>query len=514
MAAHTELETPIQKINYRKHNQKYTHSPMFLAGEWVNTHQQLIVINPYNNETIGSVPCANRQHIKRALQKAREYAKNPLPEESRAELLDSWAINIVNNIEPLAALICRENGKAITQARAEVKRAAETIACYSKSARELNREAHAALSGILNKPSQKTELNNEGFITATIYQPLGVITAYTPFNFPANTLVHKVAAAIASGNSIVVKPSEKTPLVALELARLIANTQIAPSGIVSILTGHHQDFTELFLTSNDVDFFSMTGNSDVGQKLYRQFCEAQPFKKSHFELGGNAPQIVLSDFDVKKAVSMLCSAVFDHNGSRCTTPRKILLPAGQYGNDFAKLAADLAKQWQTGDPLNEKTQLGCLIDETAAKAVESRVNDAIEKGAKLLIGGQRNGAVMQATVLSGVTPDMRIFKEENFGPVMCLLSYESIEDAIAIANLGSFGLQPAVMTHNLSKGWEVASRIRGGCINVGTTTTSHRSDTVPFGGLGLSGTGKEGSIEGVRELCHEVPYKFYIDKSS
>ena len=215
-----------------------------------------------------------------------------------------------------------ENGKTIKQARVEVKRAVETIACYSEAALELNRDAHETLNKVLNKIDDPVELNNEGFVTAIMHQPLGVVTAYTPFNFPANTLVHKVAAAIASGNSIVVKPSEKTPLVALELARMLHNTNAAPEGIVSILTGHHQDFTKLLLTSDNVDFFSMTGNSAVGQKLYSQFCDAQPFKKSHFELGGNAPQIVLEDFDIHKAVSMLCSAVFDHNGARCTTTQK------------------------------------------------------------------------------------------------------------------------------------------------------------------------------------------------
>lgn len=487
---------------------------MFLAGQWVNSTERITVRNPYNNTVIGSVPCANREQIKLALKKAREYTRHPLNEQARAELLDSWARQISFKIEPLATLLCRENGKAITQARAEVRRAVETISCYANAARELNKEAHATLDNVINGPSQEVKLNSEGFVTATLHQPLGVVTAYTPFNFPANTLVHKVAAAIASGNSIVVKPSEKTPLVALELARLFADTQEAPQGIVSVLTGHHQDFTELFLTSNDVDFFSMTGNSDVGRKLYRQFCDAQSFKRSHFELGGNAPQIVLDDFHVQKAVGLLCSAVFDHNGSRCTTPRKILLPAGKYANDFCKLAVSHAEQWATGDPLNENTQLGSLIDEAAAKAVESRVMDAIKKGAKLLKGGQRRGAVMQATVLMGVTPNMRIFKEENFGPVMCLLSYESLEEAITIANLGNFGLQPAVMTNDLKKGWEVASQVRGGCINVGTTTTSHRSDTVPFGGIGSSGIGKEGSLAGIYELCHEVPYKFYIDRPS
>jgi acyl-CoA reductase-like NAD-dependent aldehyde dehydrogenase len=514
MARQFDSETLLRGQSSKQDSQKTFSPSMFLAGQWVDSSERITVRNPYNNTVIGSVPCANSEQIKLALQKAREYANHPLNEQARAELLDSWATEIADNIEPLASLLCQENGKAITQARTEVKRAVETIACYSNAVRELNRKAHATLDNVINGPSQEAQLNCEGFITATLYQPLGVITAYTPFNFPANTLVHKVAAAIASGNSIVVKPSEKTPLIALELARLISNTQAAPQGIVSVLTGHHKDFTELFLTSDEVDFFSMTGNSDVGKKLYRQFCDAQSFKKSHFELGGNAPQIVVEDFDVRKAVSMLCSAVFDHSGSRCTTPRKILLPAGQYANDFCKLAASHAEQWAIGDPLNENTQLGSLIDEAAAKAVESRIMDAIEKGAKLLQGGQRKGAVMQATVLSGVTPNMRIFKEENFGPVMCLLTYESLEEAITIANLGNFGLQPAVMTHDLKKGWEVASQIRGGCINVGTATTSHRSDTVPFGGIGLSGVGKEGSLAGIRELCHEVPYKFYIDRSS
>lgn len=484
---------------------------MYLAGQWVDSTSRITVKNPYDNTTVDTVPCASTEHIKLALQKAREYAHNPLIEHARADLLDAWAIEIRQNIEPLANLLCRENGKVISQARAEILRATETIDCYSTAARNINADAITALQNVSNGTYENTDINSEGFITATLYKPLGVITAYTPFNFPANTLVHKVAAAIASGNSIVVKPSEKTPLVALELARLLSNVKQVPNGIVSILTGHHQDFTELFLTSDQVDFFSMTGNSDVGRKLYRQFCDAQTFKRSHFELGGNAAQVVLADFDVKTAADMLCSAVFDHNGSRCTTPRKLLLPNGEYTKKFCQFVLTQIDQWATGNPLDESVRLGALIDESAAKAVESRVIEAVKAGATLLSGGQREGAVMQATVLSGVTSDMRIFKEENFGPVMCLMNYESIDDAIAIANLGSFGLQPAVMTHDMKKGWEVATKIRGGCLNIGSATTSHRSDTVPFGGIGSSGIGKEGSLAGVRELCHEIPYKFYID---
>lgn len=485
---------------------------MFLAGKWVDSTSRITVYNPHDNKPIGTVPCANTEHIKLALRKAKEYTFNPLAEPARADLLDAWAVEIRQNIELLANLLCRENGKVISQARAEIVRAAETIDCYATAARNINADACKTIQSVSNDTYKQTDINSEGFITATIYKPLGVITAYTPFNFPANTLVHKVAAAIASGNSIVVKPSEKTPLVALELARLFSNIKEAPIGIVSILTGHHQDFTELFLTNDQVDFFSMTGNSDVGRKLYRQFCDAQTFKRSHFELGGNAAQIVLADFDVKTAADLLCAAVFDHNGSRCTTPRKILLPKGEYTEDFCKSMLAQIDQWATGNPLDETVRLGALIDESAARAVESRVQEAVTAGAILLSGGKRDGAVIQATVLLGVTSDMRIFREENFGPVMCLMNYESIDEAIAIANLGSFGLQPAVMTHNMQKGWEVAAKIRGGCLNIGSATTSHRSDTVPFGGIGCSGIGKEGSLAGVRELCHEVPYKFYVDK--
>ncbi len=486
---------------------------MYLAGQWVDSTSRITVTNPYNNKTIGTVPCANAEHIKLALQLAREYARSPLTEHARADLLDAWAFEIRNNIEALADLLCRENGKVISQARAEILRAAETIDCYSTAARNINADALTILQSVSAGTYNKSDINSEGFITATLYKPLGVITAYTPFNFPANTLVHKVAAAIASGNSIIVKPSEKTPLVALELARLFSNVNEVPNGIVSILTGHHQDFTELFLTNDQVDFFSMTGNSVVGRKLYRQFCDAQTFKRSHFELGGNAAQVVLADFDIKTAADMLSAAVFDHNGSRCTTPRKLLLPEGEYTKKFCQFVLANIDQWTTGNPLDESVRLGALIDESAAKAVESRVHEAVKAGATLLSGGKRDGAVMQATVLSGVTSDMRIFKEENFGPVMCLMNYKSIDDAIAIANLGSFGLQPAVMTHDMKKGWEVASKIRGGCLNIGSTTTSHRSDTVPFGGIGSSGIGKEGSLAGVRELCHEIPYKFYVDSS-
>ena len=483
---------------------------MYLAGKWTDSTDWLEVFNPYNNSIVGLVPQASAAQIELALNNARQYTKNPLPEGQRAEILNHWAELIIQNVEHLSHILTLENGKPIANSRVEVTRAANTAREYAQSALKLNSKANDLLNLIKeNSLNINSLVNEEGFVAPIFHQPLGVVTAYTPFNFPANTVIHKIAAAIAAGNSIIVKPSEKTPITALELARLFDETD-APKNILSILTGHYSEFGSIFLESPNVDFFTMTGHSDVGRKLYEQFCKHNPFKRCHFELGGNGPQIVLSDFDVNKAAEILTTAVYDHNGSRCTTPRKILVPEGDYCKAFCQAATDLTSDWKISDPMQEQCKLGPLIDETAAIVIEQRVSEAIEDGAELLIGGKRDQAFYQATVLNNVTPNMRIFREENFGPVMCVISYSSLEQAIEIANLGNYGLQPAVMTNNMEDGWEIASKLRGGCLNIGNTATSYRSDTAPFGGVGSSGIGKEGSLAGVKEMCDETPYKFYI----
>lgn len=483
------------------------HQPMYLAGVATDASGRLEVRNPWNDQLVGSVAMAERRHIDRALEQARHYANHPLPEAERAALLEAWADQIDAAARPLAELLTRENGKTLANARTEIERAACTARRYATAARELNAKADA-IADSLDGPIDPHTLDDEGLLVATFYHPIGVVTAFTPFNFPANTVVHKIAAAIAGGNACVLKPSEKAPLVALALARLFGEAGGPPSAL-SVLTGHWSDFVEPFLEDPTVDFFTMTGHSTVGSELYRRFASAQPFKRSHFELGGNAPQLCLADVDPAIAARLLATAVFDHSGSRCTTPRKILVPAGPWQDVFLATATAEAALWKTGDPLDDETFLGPLIDEAAARAVEQRVDEAVAGGARLLAGGRRCGASYQATVLADVRPDMRIFEEENFGPVMCVLAYESLDEAVRVAALGDHGLQPAVLTHDLVAGLELGKALRGGCINVGHAATSFRSDLTPFGGIGASGIGKEGGLAGVREMCVEVPYKLH-----
>lgn len=487
-------------------NDRVKHYKMYVAGAAIDTEEYFEVVNPYNGSLLGLAPMATQAHVKQALEAARTYLASGLCESERASVLNQWADLIDEHREEIALLLTRESGKSITNAIVEVQRAAVTCRSYAQAALELNSNANDLLSQLVKE--KKGDLSQQEFVDVTFFQPVGVVTAYTPFNFPANTVVHKIASAVAAGNSIVLKPSEKTPLTALKLAELFYECDV-PSGLLSVVTGHYSQLTNMFITDSNVDFFTMTGHSEVGRRLYEQFTKAHPFKKCHFELGGNAPQIVLPDFDIAQAVSLLSNAVFDHNGSRCTTPRKILLPAGAYADAFYEQVVEAAKQWKIGSPESSATHIGSLIDDNAVKSVSEKVEDALVKGATLLCGGSHNNNCYEATVLCGVTPDMNIFKEENFGPVMSLMAYDSIEEAIEIANLGNYGLQPAVMTSSPLKGWNVASKLRGGCINIGNASTAHRSDIVAFGGVAASGMGKEGSLAGVKEMCYETPYKFY-----
>ena len=481
---------------------------LHVAGREVVTATTLAVEDPWSGRTIAHVSCAGPRELEAALVAAREYAVRPLPEADRAALLVRWADAIDAATEPLARTIVAENGKPIRDARVEAARAAMTVRRYADAALELNAGARATVARLV--VGDIVPRNAEGIITPSFHRPLGTVTAFTPFNFPANTVVHKIAAAVAAGNACLLKPSEKTPLTALSLARLF--DAAAPADHVSplsVLSGHWTDFLEPFLDDARVDFFTMTGHTDVGRRLARRFAAAHPFGRSHFELGGNAGQICLPDVPAAEAAALVAAAVFEHNGSRCTTPRKVLVPAGDYAAEFVDAAATLARGCRVGDPADPATRIGPLIDAAAATAVEERVAEALRLGAALAAGGARRGNAIEATVLHGVRPGMRIFDEENFGPVLCVLPYTSLDEAVSLANLGAYGLQPAVLTRDVAGGFALAERLRGGCINVGLATTASRSDLVPFGGVGDSGCGKEGGVAGVRELCVEVPVKFH-----
>ena len=482
-------------------------APLHLAGRSVRTVDVLPVHDPWTGERLADAARAGPPEIEVALDAARAYARDPLPEPARAALLRRWADAIDAAAESLARTLTAENGKPLADARTEVARAAATARRYADAALELNAGAHETVRRLI-ADADSVAANEEGVVAPIFHRPLGVVAAFTPYNFPANTVVHKIGAAVAAGNACVLKPSEKTPLTALALAGLFAGRD-APPMLLSVLSGHWSDFLGPFLDDPRVDFFTMTGHSDVGRRLARRFAAAHPFGRSHFELGGNAAQIVLDDVPAGEAAALVAGAVFDHNGSRCTTPRKVLVPEGRYRADFVAAAAGIARACPAGDPFDPATRIGPLIDDAAADLVEARVRDAVRRGARLVAGGGRRGRVVEATVLDGVEPGMRIFDEENFGPVPCVLGHAAPDDAVRVANLGAHGLQPAVLTHDAVAGFALAARLRGGCVNVGHATTAHRSDLVPFGGVGDSGCGKEGGVAGVREMCVEVAVKFH-----
>ena len=481
--------------------------PLYLAGRDVRTADALAVHDPWSGERLADVARAGPAEIESALEAAREYARDPLPEADRAALLRRWADAIDAGAEPLARTLTSESGKPLADARAEAGRAAATARRYADAALELNAGAHDTVRRLV-ADEFSVAANAEGIVAPIFHRPLGTVAAFTPYNFPANTVVHKLAASVAAGNACALKPSEKTPLTALALAGLLSGCD-APPTLVSVLSGHWSDFLGPFLDDPRVDFFTMTGHSDVGRALARRFAAAHPFARSHFELGGNAAQIVLDDVPADEAASLVADAVFGHNGARCTTPRKVLVPEGRYRTDFVAAVAEIARACPAGDPVDPATRIGPLIDDAAADLVEARVRDAVGRGARLVAGGGRRGRVVEATVLDGVGPGMRIFDEENFGPVLCVLGHATPDDAVRVANLGTYGLQPAVLTHDAAAGFALAARLRGGCVNIGHATTANRSDLVPFGGVGDSGCGREGGVAGVREMCVEVAVKFH-----
>ena len=479
--------------------------PLVLAGAAARTGHWLEVLDPWNDEVLGEVAAADERAIEAAVTGAAHRLRHPLPGAERAALLERFADALLAGHDALARQLSAEGGKPIVDARVEVERAVATARVYAEAARALNddeREARERLGRGLGPGGPEID----GASVVMTWRPVGTVVAYTPFNFPANTVVHKLAAAIAAGCPVVLKPSEKTPLTALALGRLLVEAG-APDGLVSVLSGHYDRFGQL-VSHPAIDAFTFTGHTDVGAHLARQFVAMHPTGRLHLELGGQAAQLCLDDVPAEEAAALVAEAVWRQNGARCTTPRKILVPDGPWAERFVEALVALAERYPAGDPADERTRIGPMIDREAAARVGQRIEEAVAAGA-VHRAGSHGVRLVAPTVLDRVGPDMSIFTQETFGPVASVVRYASLDAALELANAGRYGLQPAVLTDDLARGAELAGRLRAGVVNVGRTTTAHRSDRVPFGGVDASGIGREGGLDGVREFCHPVPWKFF-----
>jgi succinate-semialdehyde dehydrogenase/glutarate-semialdehyde dehydrogenase len=464
----------------------------YLGGTWTAADDAatMPVVDPASGEQIATVPAMGAGEAARAVAAAAAAwpAWRRRTAKERASLLRRWYELMLAHREDLARLMTREQGKPLAEASAEVVYAASFLEWFSEEAKRVCGETLPVIQ--------------QGKRMLVLKQPVGVCAAVTPWNFPAAMITRKVAAALAAGCTMVVKPAEQTPLSALALAVLAERAGI-PGGVLNVVTGAPVAIGEVLTGSPIVRKVTFTGSTEVGRLLMRQ--SAQTVKKISLELGGNAPFIVFDDADLDAAVDGAMASKYRNAGQTCVCANRILVQRGVHDDFAAKLAAK-AGALKVGAGVEPGVEQGPLIDAAAVGKVEAHVRDAVAKGARVLVGGQRHargGTFFEPTVLTGITPDMRIMREETFGPVAPLLAFDTEEEAIGLANDTESGLAAYFYSRDVGRVFRVAEALEFGMVGVNTGAISN--EVAPFGGMKQSGIGREGSSYGIEEYL-EIKY--------
>jgi succinate-semialdehyde dehydrogenase/glutarate-semialdehyde dehydrogenase len=460
-----------------------------IGGKWTGT-RTLDVTNPATGAEIGCVPDFGQKETRAAIEAANaafsEWSGKLAKE--RAVILRRWYELQRDHKEDLALIVTSEQGKPLAEARAEVDYAASFTEFYAEEAKRIY--------GEIIPTSQKSGR------MLVLKQPVGVVGAITPWNFPLAMITRKISPALAAGCTLVVKPAPETPLCALALAELAVRAGVPP-GVLNVVTGDPEAIGGELTSNPLVRMITFTGSTEVGKLLMRQ--SAATVKKLSLELGGNAPFIVFDDADVDAAVEGALASKYRNSGQTCVSADRILVQDGIYDSFAGKLAAEVAKL-KVGAGTEEGVVQGPLIHEAAIAKVAAHVEDAVTRGAKVLTGGNRHalgGTFFEPTVLTEVTSDMTIAQEETFGPVAPLFRFRDEDEAVALANGTPYGLAAFFYTRDLSRSWRVAEALEYGMIGLNEGIIS--SELAPFGGVKESGQGREGSHHGIDEFV-ELKY--------
>ena len=457
---------------------------MFINGELIDKDEKIDVLNPTDNSIIDTVPLGNREDVKKAIYAAND-AKKAMKDMSSREV-SNVLYDIYNDLfecqDEFAAIITGETGKPIRDAKFEMERSLDTLLLAAEESKRLYGETIPIDAGIGGS-------NVLGF---TIRVPMGVLGAITPFNYPVNLAMHKIAPAIAAKNTVVFKPSRKAPLSALKLVELMAS--YLPDGALNALTGDGNVVGDEIVTNKLVNKISFTGSVDTGLSIARK----AGVKSLTLELGGNDPLVVLDDANIDDAVSAAVKGSYVFAGQVCIAVKRIIVQMSVADEFIDKLVME-TKKLNVGDPFNPKTDVGPLIDEDAALKVESRVNNAIADGAELLCGGVRDGAFYEPTVLDRVSSNQELVYNETFGPVAPIIRVDGVDEAFEVANNTQYGLQASVFTESIGNAKKAVKFIDAGTVLINKQST-FRTDNMPFGGFKMSGLGKEGVKYAVEDM--------------
>ncbi|WP_182897697.1 aldehyde dehydrogenase family protein [Microbispora sp. H10830] len=461
--------------------------PFWLAGRPATGDAEQAVTNSHDGRVVGVHSVPTPEQVEQAVAAADAVRKQAaaLPIHVRAEALAHVARRLTERAEEIARLISEENGKPIFWARGEVGRAISTFRFGAEEARRFSGEVQRL----------DTEPAAQGRLAYVSRVPYGPVLAITPFNFPLNLVAHKVAPAIAVGAPIVIKPAPATPLSALVLGEILAETDL-PEGMFSVLPVPNDRASSL-VEDPRLPVISFTGSGPVGYSI----MDSVPRKHVTLELGGNAAAVVLADADLEWAASRVALFSNYQAGQSCIAVQRVIVEDAVADAFTDKLVAAVGSL-VTGDPADDKTQVGPLVSEDAAVRVESWVNEAVSAGARLLAGGTRDGATVAPTVLADVPADAKVAREEVFGPVMIVQRVASVDEAFAAVNDSRYGLQAGVFTRSLDVAFRANRELEVGGVIIGDVP-SYRADQMPYGGVKESGVGREGLRSAMEDLTYE-----------
>lgn len=465
---------------------------MRIAGERVGTgrERRIDVFNPFTGEQLGSVPKATVEEVREAFAKAQSFDAN-LTRFARANILNRAAAIVRERAADIAALITAESGLSLKDSTYETGRVADVL---TFGATEVLKDDGQVFSCDLTPHGKPRRVYTQR-------SPLlGAISAITPFNHPMNQVAHKVVPSVATNNRMVLKPSEKVPFSAMLFADILYEAGLPPA-MLSIVTGDPNEIADELVTNEHVDLVTFTGGVAIGKSI----AGKAGYRRIVLELGGNDPIIVMEDADLDEASTLAVQGSYKNSGQRCTAVKRMLVHESVAAK-FTEAVVDKTRAWTFGDPMDRKNDMGTVIDEAAAKLFEARVNEAVAQGARLLAGNRRDGALYSPTVIDRVRPEMTVVRQETFGPVSPIITFRTIDEAIAISNGTPYGLSSSVCTNRLDYITRFVRELQVGSVNV-REVPGFRLELTPFGGIKDSGLGyKEGVQEAMKSFTNLKTY--------
>ena len=463
-----------------------TERKLFIDGRWIETGDWFDVLSPYDGSVVGRIARGGADEARRAVDASERAMADPIPAHERAAILDRTARLVEERAEEIARTISSEAGKPMKAARVEVARATSTFTMAAVEARKLAGEVvpmEASPAGV-------------GKVAMTLRVPIGVVGAISPFNFPFNLVAHKVAPALAAGCAVVLKPASQTPLSALLLAELETEAGL-PGGWLNVVCGSAAEIGDVLVEDDRVTLITFTGSAGVGWKLRERAVR----KRVNLELGNATPVIVAADADLDDAAARLAANAFSFAGQSCISVQRLYVERPAYER-FVEAFVPKVEALKIGDPADEETDVGPVIDEDARERILEWIAEARDGGAEIIAGGEERDGLIPPTVIAGASPELKVSCEEVFGPVVTVNAFDSLDEAIELANSTSYGLQAGIFTSRLDTAMRAGQELEFGGVIVNEAPT-FRADQMPYGGVKDSGNTREGPAYAVRELTEE-----------